>query len=94
MLSQQTHQAHVRPLDFDEEQHKILESELKAIYTAITRARCNVWVADMSEAQRAPMFEYWIRRGVVTVVDNAANAARASSSKAFGKQVLCLSTID
>jgi ATP-dependent exoDNAse (exonuclease V) beta subunit len=77
----------VRPLDFDEDQHKILESELKALYVCITRARCNVWVADMSEAKRAPMYEYWSRQGLATVVATAADAAAASSS-VFVKQVL------
>ncbi|CAL1538728.1 unnamed protein product [Lymnaea stagnalis] len=48
-----------RPLQFDPNQHKILNSELKHLYTALTRARVNVWIFDEDEEKRAPMFEYF-----------------------------------
>ena len=35
-----------RALAFDAEKHKCLESELKCLYTAITRARVNCWFVD------------------------------------------------
>ena len=47
-----------RPLDFDPEKHKVLNSELKYLYTAITRARVNVWIFDESQEARGPVFEY------------------------------------
>ena len=56
-----------RPLEFNPDQHKILISEFKYLYTALTRARVNVWLFDESEEARTPMFEYFQKRGVVDV---------------------------
>ena len=56
-----------RPLEFNPDQHKILVSEFKYLYTALTRARVNVWLFDECEEARAPMFEYFQKRGVVDV---------------------------
>ena len=56
-----------RPLEFDPEHHKIPISEFKNLYTALTRARVNVWLFDEDEEARAPMFEYFKRRGVIEV---------------------------
>ena len=61
-------EARPRPLEFDEQAHKSLNSELKYLYTAITRAKCNLWIYDSSETRRLPMFDYWVRRGLVRVV--------------------------
>jgi ATP-dependent exoDNAse (exonuclease V) beta subunit len=35
-----------RHLDFSPEKHKILEIEFKMLYTAITRARVNIFIAE------------------------------------------------
>ncbi|KAH9496679.1 TPR and ankyrin repeat-containing protein 1 [Bulinus truncatus] len=48
-----------RALAFDPNQHKLLNSELKHLYTALTRARVNVWIFDEDQEKRAPMFEYF-----------------------------------
>ena len=56
-----------RPLEFDADRHNILISEFKFLYTALTRARVNVWLFDEDEEARAPMFEYFIKRGLVEV---------------------------
>ncbi|XP_072045621.1 TPR and ankyrin repeat-containing protein 1-like isoform X2 [Amphiura filiformis] len=57
-----------RPLKFDPDKHKVLNSELKYLYTAITRARVNVWLFDEDETKRAPMFEYFKRLRLIKVV--------------------------
>ena len=57
-----------RPLQFDPNKHKILNSELKQLYTALTRARVNVWIYDEDKTIRAPMFDYFRRRGLVDLV--------------------------
>ena len=54
----------LRPLEAVD---KVLNSELKYLYTAITRARQHVWVFDEDTASRTPMFEYFRRRGLVTM---------------------------
>ena len=59
---------HSRPLEFDPEKHKVLNSEFKYLYTAITRARVNVWFFDEDKEARAPVFEYFRRLGLVQVV--------------------------
>ena len=60
-----------RPLEFDPEKHKVLNSELKFLYTAITRARVNVWFFDQDLEIRAPVFEYFQKLGLVRVVSLA-----------------------
>ena len=57
-----------RPLTFDANLHKILNSELKHLYTALTRARVNVWIFDQDVDKRAPMFEYFKARKLVKFV--------------------------
>lgn len=57
-----------RPLKFDETRHQSLISELKYLYTAITRARCNLWIYDEDESRRLPMFDYWSKRELAKVV--------------------------
>lgn len=57
-----------RPLKFDEQHHKSLSAELKYLYTAITRAKCNLWIYDSDENKRLPMFDYWHRRGLVNII--------------------------
>jgi hypothetical protein len=61
-----------RQLPFDGEKHKILENELKMLYTAITRARVNVFFAesDVNGVCR-PVFNYFMRRQVVDDVKKA-----------------------
>lgn len=57
-----------RRLDFDESQHKSLNAELKYLYTAITRAKCNLWMYDSDKDRRLPMFDYWSKQGLVKVI--------------------------
>ena len=57
-----------RPLEFNPEKHKVLNSEFKFLYTAITRARVNVWFFDEDEEARAPVFEYFQRLKLVNVM--------------------------
>ena len=71
-----------RPLEFDSDKHKVLNSELKYLYTAITRARVNVWFFDEDNESRAPMFEFFQKRGLVNVVtmgDHEAGSGELSS---------------
>ncbi|XP_067665651.1 TPR and ankyrin repeat-containing protein 1-like [Haliotis asinina] len=66
-----------RPLNFDPNQHKVLNSELKHLYTALTRARVNVWIFDEDEEKRAPMFEYFKARKLVRCITEASMNAQA-----------------
>ncbi|XP_072047467.1 TPR and ankyrin repeat-containing protein 1-like [Amphiura filiformis] len=84
-----------RPLKFDPDQHKVLNSELKYLYTAITRARVNMWLFDEDEIKRAPMFEYFrcfSLNKVVQPVDKDGNSeldamfAEKSSPEDWGKR--------
>ncbi len=60
-------------IKFDEKQHKSLNGELKYLYTAITRAKCHLWIYDMSNKKRLPVFDYWNMRGLVKVVGTESN---------------------
>ena len=57
-----------RALDFDYNKHKLLNSELKKLYTAITRARVNVWIFDEDKKKRAPIFEMFLKKNLVNVM--------------------------
>lgn len=47
---------------------QMLNGELKQLYTAITRARVNLWIFDEDNDKRAPAFKYFIKREFVQVV--------------------------
>ena len=79
------------PLMFKEEQHKMLNSELKLLYTAVTRARSKLWIFDASDSKRAPMFHYFTKRNLVEYLsckpDEVVGAPVASfASKSSKKQ--------
>ncbi|XP_052678699.1 uncharacterized protein LOC128159600 isoform X3 [Crassostrea angulata] len=77
-----------RPLEFDPRKHKILNTELKRLYTALTRARTNVWIFDEDEECRLPMFDYFIKRNLVEVKDDASliRFSKQSECKDWCKQ--------
>ncbi|XP_042328665.1 TPR and ankyrin repeat-containing protein 1 isoform X2 [Sceloporus undulatus] len=50
------------------EMYKMLNGELKQLYTAITRARVNLWIFDENSERRAPAFQYFIKQELVHVV--------------------------
>eukprot|EP00069_Balaena_mysticetus_P001718 bmy_15542T0 len=50
------------------EMYKLLNGELKQLYTAITRARVNLWIFDENPEKRAPAFKYFMKRNFVEVV--------------------------
>jgi hypothetical protein len=60
-----------RPLAFDLQRHKILLDELRHLYTAVTRARVNVWIYEESASKCRPMFDFLIRNGLVDVMSGA-----------------------
>ncbi|XP_053785696.1 TPR and ankyrin repeat-containing protein 1 isoform X2 [Desmodus rotundus] len=62
-----------RSLMVNPEMHKLLNGELKQLYTAITRARANLWIFDENPEKRAPAFKYFIRRNFVQVVKTDEN---------------------
>ncbi|XP_062612431.1 TPR and ankyrin repeat-containing protein 1-like, partial [Saccostrea cucullata] len=57
-------QTQSRPLQFNPIKHKVLNTELKHLYTAVTRARDHVWIFDADKEKRAPMFEYFRARNM------------------------------
>lgn len=67
-----------RPLDFDYNKHKLLNSELKKLYTAITRARVNVWIFDEDKKRRAPMFDFLVKKKLVDVAKLKDGEVRSS----------------
>ena len=76
--------ARPRPLAFDRDQHKVLNSELKYLYTAVTRARDNVWIFDEDANARAPMFEYFRACNLVEVVKHEGTNASQQGRKGLG----------
>ncbi|CAC5365910.1 unnamed protein product [Mytilus coruscus] len=74
-----------RALTFDPNQHKLLNSELKHLYTAVTRARVNVWIFDEDKEKRAPMFEYFKAQHLVKVI-SIEDAQNLSTSGMFAEE--------
>ena len=73
-----------RSHQFDPKLHKSLNSELKYLYTAVTRAKCNLWIYDSDPKSHLPMFDYWHKRGLVKVVqkeDQLSSATVESQDK-------------
>ncbi|KAL8165574.1 UNVERIFIED_CONTAM: hypothetical protein K2H54_048288 [Gekko kuhli] len=62
-----------KPQVLNTEMYKMLNGELKQLYTAITRARVNLWVFDENCDRRAPAFQYFIKREFVQVVKTDGN---------------------
>ncbi|KAJ3119861.1 hypothetical protein HK098_005091 [Nowakowskiella sp. JEL0407] len=54
---------------FNGKQHNILATELKVLYTGITRARNRLWIFDENEEIRKPMFAYWNSLGLVEMAE-------------------------
>lgn len=55
---------------FDESKHKTLNTELKCLYTALTRAKRNVWICDQKDASldeeaMHPMYKYFLKKQLV-----------------------------
>lgn len=77
-----------RRLNFDASHHKSLNAEFKYLYTAITRAKCNLWIYDSDKDKRLPVFDYWNKKGLVKVIrisdisdDDQGTLFSATSSK-------------
>lgn len=66
---------------------QMLNGELKQLYTAITRARVNLWIFDENRDKRDPAFKYFIRREFVQVVKTDENKGKACL-KTFYKKTL------
>lgn len=73
---------------------QLLNGELKQLYTAITRARANLWIFDENPEKRAPAFRYFIRRDFVQVVKTDENKGTISvKSSARGVESVLLSPV-
>lgn len=82
-----------RPLRIDvkrEQSLKGLNAELKFLYTAITRAKTNLWIYDEDKNRRLPGFHYFLARDLARIAqteDNNENLfASPSSTEAWKKQ--------
>lgn len=73
-----------RVTGFDPEKHKLLESELKFLYTAITRSRVNVWIYDESRDKREPFFALCRDRRLVDVVTSLRDSNAAVDDPTSG----------
>ena len=62
-----------RALEFDALKHKLLESELKALYCAVTRARVNIWFVDFDEEARKPAYTWFADAGLANVKTQGAD---------------------
>eukprot|EP00741_Cyanophora_paradoxa_P013250 tig00000178_g12798.t2 len=66
-------------IGFDPHKHRLVATELKHLYTALTRAKGSVWLYDEDRSVRGPMFGLFAATGV------AQNLEAKASSKERGK---------
>ena len=64
----------------------MLNSELKILYTALTRARCNLWIYDSNPDKRSAMFYYFQKRGLVKVLSVSLTSDRSQGETMFTKK--------
>ena len=62
-----------------EERLKSLSAELKHLYTAITRARMNLWIYDEGEEVRKPFFYYCLIKDLARLVATDSQTADSDS---------------
>ncbi|KAI9334519.1 hypothetical protein DFJ73DRAFT_852992 [Zopfochytrium polystomum] len=66
--------------EFDSQKHSVLSTELKILYTAITRARSRLWLWDSDKNKRMPLFKFWSEQNLIATSDDAeASKFRANS---------------
>ena len=53
-------------VQFEAKLHKGLNSELKSLYTAVTRAKSKLWIYESDDTKSYPMYHYWLTREVAT----------------------------
>ena len=70
-----------RNVDFDPTKHKLLNSELKKFYTAVTRARVNIWIFDEDIKKRAPMFDFLLKKNLAVIGDFHENITEIKQRK-------------
>ncbi|KAI9005961.1 P-loop containing nucleoside triphosphate hydrolase protein [Gaertneriomyces semiglobifer] len=72
---------------FDERKDYALCSELKALYVAVTRAKCRLWMYDSDEARREILVNFWLRSNVfvsyIKAQEASAPLARRSSAEGW-----------
>ncbi|KAI3972839.1 hypothetical protein MKX01_019497 [Papaver californicum] len=69
---------------FSKAKHKLLCSELKQLYVAITRTRQRLWICENIDEFSKPMYEYWKELNLVQVREldeSLAQAMKVASSK-------------
>jgi ATP-dependent exoDNAse (exonuclease V) beta subunit len=66
---------------FCSEKHNILSSELKILYTAITRARQRLWIFDPDVEAQKPMLALWDSLNLVENVETTNSSSFASLCK-------------
>ena len=58
----------LRSLEFDEKLHRSFSAELKYLYTAITRAKCNLWIYDANPLKFSPLIYVLLTLGQVSAI--------------------------
>ncbi|MCL7038809.1 hypothetical protein MKW94_025092 [Papaver nudicaule] len=69
---------------FSKGKHKLLCSELKQLYVAITRTRQRLWICENIDEFAKPMYDYWKKLSLVQVREldeSLAQAMKVTSSK-------------
>lgn len=70
------------PLEFQEEKYKQLNTEMKHLYTAITRTKSKLWIYE-EESKYLPVLYYWQKHGQLVKVVNKEMFTSSDQEKAM-----------
>lgn len=73
-------------MDHIPEKHLALNFELKYLYTAITRAKCNLWICESNKEKSDPMVRLWHKRDLIERLELSTAFSKQSTPEQWLKQ--------
>ena len=73
-------------MDHIHEKHLALSFELKYLYTAITRAKCNLWICESNKEKSDPMVRLWHKRDLTEKLKLGTAFSKPSTPEQWLKQ--------
>ena len=75
-----------KKMDHIHEKHLALSFELKYLYTAITRAKCNLWICESNKEKSDPMVTLWHERDLIERLELSTAFPKQSTPEQWLKQ--------
>ena len=75
-----------RKMDHVPDKHLALNFELKYLYTAITRAKCNLWICESNKEKSDPMVMLWHKGNLIERLESTTAFSKQSTPEQWLKQ--------